>query len=242
MAMVLGWCHTLEAQHAEVRTTAEVMPYFWGCQEWDGQPEAKRKCSNEKLVRFISNYLQYPDSAREQGVEGTVYVTFVVDANGLVGDVQVLKDIGYGCGEAATQLIQEMPRWEPAMDGGQPVSVRLNLPIQFKLKNADEDKDQYTLTWGKLIGPTISKAELLDHRYERITVRDAFGNECFISDLNFVYERKGRQYKVRSNGLVTPEVERFLQRLKPGGSLTLSATVQKGVDFFQVSRTFTVLK
>ena len=240
--MLLGWCYLANAQSSEVRSTAEVMPYFWGCQEWDGQPEAKRECSNEKLVRFISNYLQYPESAREQGIEGTVYVSFVVEASGLVGDVQLLKDIGYGCGEAAMQLIREMPRWEPAMDGGKPVSVRLNLPIQFRLKNSDDEKDQYTLSWGKLSGDTLRKDELPGNRYERITVRDAFGNECYISDLDFAYERKGRLSRVRSNGLVTAEVEKFLKKLKPGGNLTLTATVQKGVDFFQVSRTFHILK
>ena len=242
MAMVLGWCSLAAAQNVEVRTSAEVMPYFWGCQEWDGQPEQKRKCSNEKLVRFITNYLQYPDSAKEEGIEGTVYVSFVVDANGLVGNIELLKDIGYGCGEAAMQLVKEMPRWEPATEAGTPVSVRLNLPIQFKLKNTAEEPDDYSLSWGKLIGTEISKDELLNHLYERITVRDAFGNECYISDLSFDYERKGRHSSVRSNGLVTPEVEKFLQKLKPGGQLSLTATVQKGVDFFQVSRTFMILK
>lgn len=240
--MVLAWCNQVRAQTDEVRSTAEVMPYFWGCQQWDGQPEAKRKCSNEKLVRFITNYLQYPDSAREQSIEGTVYVSFAVGASGLVGEVRLMNDIGSGCGEAAMQLIGEMPRWEPAMDGGKPVSVRLNLPIQFKLKNSDEEKDQYTLAWGKLIGADLDKDDLLDHRYDRITVRDAFGNECYITDLDFIYERKGRQSQVRTNGLVTQEVEKFLQKLKPGGTLTLNATVQKGVDFFQVSQAFQILK
>ncbi len=240
--MVVGYCALVTAQPQEVRTTAEVMPYFWGCQEWDAQPEAKRKCSNEKLVKFISNYLQYPDSARELGIEGTVYVSFVVEADGKVGEVQLLNDIGYGCGEAALQLIREMPRWEPATDAGKPVSLRLNLPIHFKLKTAAETKDEYTLSWGKLLGDEIRKEALLEQIYEPIRVRDAYGNDCYISDLDFSYERKGRIYRVRSNGLISPEAEKFLQRLKPGGKLTLTATVQKGVDFFQVSHTFYLLK
>jgi len=71
--------------------------------------------------------------ARESGIQGTVYVTFVVERNGNVTDVKILRGIGGGCDEEALRVVQNMPKWEPGKQRGKPVRVQFNMPIKFTL-------------------------------------------------------------------------------------------------------------
>lgn len=71
--------------------------------------------------------------ARESGIQGTVYVTFVVERNGNVTDVRVLRGIGGGCDEEAVRVIKAMPKWNPGKQRGKPVRVQFNMPIKFTL-------------------------------------------------------------------------------------------------------------
>jgi protein TonB len=77
--------------------------------------------------------MKYPQMARESGIQGTVYVTFVVERNGNVTDVKVLRGIGGGCDEEAIRVIQAMPPWVPGKQRGKPVRVQFNMPIRFTL-------------------------------------------------------------------------------------------------------------
>jgi len=63
-----------------------------------------------------------------------VYVTFVVETNGSVTDVRVLRGIGGGCDEEAIRVIQSMPQWVPGKQRGKPVRVQFNMPIKFTLQ------------------------------------------------------------------------------------------------------------
>lgn len=87
----------------------------------------------EARVRFLGDNLRYPQMAREAGIQGTVFVTFVVERDGSVTDVRVLRGIGGGCDEEAVRVVQAMPRWEPGRQRGQPVRVQFNMPIRFML-------------------------------------------------------------------------------------------------------------
>jgi protein TonB len=62
-----------------------------------------------------------------------VYVTFVVERNGNVTDVKILRGIGGGCDEEAVRVVQNMPKWEPGKQRGKPVRVQFNMPIKFTL-------------------------------------------------------------------------------------------------------------
>jgi periplasmic protein TonB len=84
-------------------------------------------------VKFLSDNLRYPTMAREAGIQGTVFVTFVVERDGSVTDVRVLRGIGGGCDEEAVRVVQNMPRWQPGRQRGQPVRVQFNMPIRFML-------------------------------------------------------------------------------------------------------------
>ncbi len=88
----------------------------------------------EELGRFLSKNLRYPRQAVQQGIEGKVYVQFVVGRDGKVSQISVLKGIGFGCDEEAMRVVSMMPTWTAGKQGGKPVSVRYNLPISFKLQ------------------------------------------------------------------------------------------------------------
>ncbi len=83
--------------------------------------------------QFLEQNLRYPQMAREAGIQGTVFVTFVVERDGSVTDVRVLRGIGGGCDEEAVRVVSMMPRWTPGRQRGQPVRVQFNMPIRFRL-------------------------------------------------------------------------------------------------------------
>lgn len=87
----------------------------------------------EARIRYLQENLRYPQMAREAGIQGTVFVTFVVERDGSVTDVRVLRGIGGGCDEEAVRVVQNMPRWNPGRQRGQPVRVQFNMPIRFVL-------------------------------------------------------------------------------------------------------------
>ncbi|MCB0533188.1 MAG: energy transducer TonB [Lewinellaceae bacterium] len=72
--------------------------------------------------------------ARENNIQGVVALTFVVDKDGRVREVNVLKDIGGSCGKEALRVVETMPRWLPGEANGHPVKVRFTLPVRFRLE------------------------------------------------------------------------------------------------------------
>ncbi|MFN4079750.1 MAG: energy transducer TonB [Saprospiraceae bacterium] len=90
----------------------------------------------EALLAYVGQNINYPSIAREARIEGMVVIRFVVDREGGVRDVEILKDIGGGCGSEAVRVVKTLGRWTPGEQNGKPVSVRYVLPIRFKLKEA----------------------------------------------------------------------------------------------------------
>ncbi|HEX6222766.1 MAG TPA: M56 family metallopeptidase [Chryseolinea sp.] len=85
------------------------------------------------LFEHIGQKLVYPAQARRMGVEGSVFVEFVVQTDGSVSDVRIKKGIGAGCDEAALIVVKTSPKWNPGKNKGVPVKQRLVLPIAFSL-------------------------------------------------------------------------------------------------------------
>lgn len=85
----------------------------------------------DSLRAFIQRNLQYPQLARDKHIEGKVYVTFVVEKDGTITNIKVLRDIGGGCGAEAVRVVKLMPKWKPGTQRGKPVRVQYNLPINF---------------------------------------------------------------------------------------------------------------
>ena len=85
------------------------------------------------MMEFVTNNIHYPEEAKENGVEGRVFVGFVVEKDGSINEVKVLKGIGHGCDEEAVRVVKAMPKWKPGMQDGKPVRVHYNMPFYFKL-------------------------------------------------------------------------------------------------------------
>jgi TonB family protein len=83
--------------------------------------------------KYLSENLRYPDDAQEKGIEGTVIVAFVVNTDGAVSDIEILRGIGGGCDEEVYRIVKGSPNWTPGMAGGKPVRSRMRLPLRFKL-------------------------------------------------------------------------------------------------------------
>lgn len=83
---------------------------------------------------YVSKHLDYPKQAIRHGVEGKVYVQFVVDTDGSLSDIQVLKGIGAGCDAEALRVLQNSPPWNPGKQRGRAVRVRMTIPIIFRLQ------------------------------------------------------------------------------------------------------------
>lgn len=87
----------------------------------------------EAMMNFIRKNMRYPASARRMGVDGTVYVSFVVSKDGSISEVKTIRGISADCDKEAMRVVQMMPPWKPGKQNGKPVFVRFVLPIKFKL-------------------------------------------------------------------------------------------------------------
>lgn len=130
----------------EMEQEPDEMPIFAGC-EGEMDQEARKNCSFEQLIAYVSKHLEYPATAKNAGKEGMAVVAFTVAADGSVEEVSLVTDPGLGMGAEAMRVVNSMPKWNPAKKDGLPISVEMKLPIQFKLaeaekKNASQGVDQ----------------------------------------------------------------------------------------------------
>jgi len=90
------------------------------------------------LLSFVQSRVKYPSMARENGIQGTVVVSFTVEKDGSISDVSPARKVGAGCTEAALKAVNaingEGARFKPGIQGGRPVRVRYNLPVKFRLE------------------------------------------------------------------------------------------------------------
>ncbi len=86
-----------------------------------------------ELFRYLRNTINYPRSAKEAGIEGTVIVNFVVNKDGSITDVQVQRGVTEKLNQEAKRVVRDMPDWNPGKQRGKPVRVRYRVPIRFSL-------------------------------------------------------------------------------------------------------------
>lgn len=120
----------------------------------ENQPEFPG--GDSALFVFICMNLSYPDQARDNGLEGLVWVRFVVEKDGTISNVMLVRDIGGGCGQAAVEMVKSMPHWKPATQSGKPVNCEFILPVKFQLTDDAPDGTreekclfQYNSNWKK---------------------------------------------------------------------------------------------
>jgi protein TonB len=111
---------------------SEQMPYLTTC-ESNVSEDNRRKCTQSTMLATIYKYLKYPAIARETGVQGTVIITFIIDKNGKMTQLEIIRDIGAGCGYEAVKVIKSLGEWIPGRHNKQAVNVKYTIPIRFKL-------------------------------------------------------------------------------------------------------------
>lgn len=109
-----------EVVEQEIFQIVEEMPSFPG--------------GEQKLMEYVHKNVKYPQIARESGIKGRVFVSFVVEPDGSVSNVKVLRGIGGGCDEEAMRVVKSMPKWKPGKQRGKAVRVSYMLPINFQLQ------------------------------------------------------------------------------------------------------------
>ncbi|MEM7549013.1 MAG: energy transducer TonB [Bacteroidota bacterium] len=87
----------------------------------------------QAFYKYVGKNMKYPNQAKRMGIEGRVYVQFVVDKDGSITDVQAVKGIGAGCDDEAVRVVAASKKWKPGKQRGRPVKQRIILPITFKL-------------------------------------------------------------------------------------------------------------
>ncbi|MEQ8472784.1 MAG: TonB family protein [Marinoscillum sp.] len=90
---------------------------------------------NAGFLSHISKNIDYPSRARNLGITGKVFVQFVIDTDGKITEVEVVRGIGGGCDEEAVKAIENAPNWSPGKQRGRPVKVRMVVPINFSLSD-----------------------------------------------------------------------------------------------------------
>jgi TonB family protein len=122
---------TTEVVTSDIYMVVEEMPRFPGCED---EPAVERNtCAQQKMMTFLFGELRYPEKARDEKVEGTVVVQFVVDKAGNILNPKIVKGLGAGCDEEVLRVVSLMPQWVPGRQEGKPAAVQFNLPVKFKL-------------------------------------------------------------------------------------------------------------
>lgn len=98
----------------------------------DASPEFPKGAKG--LFNYLADHLKYPRVAQENGIQGTVYISFTVDEDGSLANIISKRGLGGGCTEEAIRVIKSMPNWIPAKYQGKPVKTEFTLPIRFKLE------------------------------------------------------------------------------------------------------------
>lgn len=88
----------------------------------------------QAMNKYLRDNIKYPQQAKETGTQGKVFLTFVVEKDGSITDIKILRDIGSGCGEEAIRVVKSMPKWTPAKQRGKTVRQQFNLPVSFALQ------------------------------------------------------------------------------------------------------------
>jgi protein TonB len=109
-----------EVEEQQIFQVVENMPEFPG--------------GRAALMKYLASNIKYPPYAKEAGIQGRVFINFVVETNGNITNVKVLRGIGGGCDEEAIRVVKSMPKWSPGMQRGKPVRVSFNLPVKFTLQ------------------------------------------------------------------------------------------------------------
>ncbi|HNV29669.1 MAG TPA: M56 family metallopeptidase [Cyclobacteriaceae bacterium] len=123
------------------------------------EESAEPKNGMEELWGHFAKTIKYPVEARQKGIEGRVFVQFIVNTDGSISDVEVIKGIGGGCDEEAAKVVALAPPWNPGKQKGQVVRQRMVIPVIFKLSNSDKK-----IEGGQASGSSLNELVVVGHK------------------------------------------------------------------------------
>jgi len=117
----------------EIFTVVQDMPRFPGCECISVTSKDKKSCAEKEMLEFIYKSIKYPTVAIENGIEGRVIVSFVVEKDGSITNPKILRGLGGGCSAEALRVVKSMPKWIPGKQRNKAVRVQFNVFVGFKL-------------------------------------------------------------------------------------------------------------
>lgn len=166
----------------EVFMVVEKMPEFNG--------------GSKALMEYLEANINYPEAARKGGIQGGVYVTYVVETDGSISDIRIRRGIGGGCDEEAMRVVSAMPNWVAGTQRGKAVRVQFNLPIRFVLADEADDEQNEILAISK--GSADGSVKMIYQVVEEMPQFD--GGESALKDYlsaNINYPEAARKAKTQ---------------------------------------------
>ncbi|PTM06149.1 MAG: energy transducer TonB [Bacteroidetes bacterium] len=111
----------------------ESVPIFPGCEDAKDNDERKA-CFQQKVLVFVSKNFEFPEMAKEMGIQGRVYVNFVIEKNGSITNVEIVRGVDPLLDDEAVRVVKKLPKLIPAKQRGKPVRMSFTLPINAKLQ------------------------------------------------------------------------------------------------------------
>lgn len=206
--------------------------------------EERTACSNQNLANYISLNLEYPEEARQDFIEGTVFMSFVIGEDGRARDAVILRDIGSGCGEEGVRLIELMPKWKPALKNGKPVPIKFTMPLTFGLDDERPKEEQaYRILWGTISNrEQISPEALRANLNSDVFVLDELGNKIATNELLFAITKRKRYRDASSTGTITADMIKLAGKVKRGMTFSVIGTIQVDGEFIFVEKDFEIIK
>ena len=93
------------------------------------------------FYQFIGQNYKYPKAAIDAKIEGRLLIQFVVEKDGSLTDIKVLRDLGHGTGDEAVRMLKSAPKWIPGIQNGKPVRVQFTLPLQLNQPKLQQEKE-----------------------------------------------------------------------------------------------------
>ena len=110
----------------------ENMPALGDCKKMRG--DERHTCTQMEIIKYVSSNTKYPPIAKDAGIQGTVFVYFVVGKDGKVRDVRVLREVDARLDKEAVRVVESLPDFEPGQQRGKSVSVQYTIPVKFIIR------------------------------------------------------------------------------------------------------------
>jgi TonB family protein len=144
---------------------------------------------DKAMIKFIKSNLKYPDIARKIGASGTVIINFVVESDGKISNIKVIRGIGSGCDEEAVRIFQLMPDWIPGKNYGKAVNVSYTVPVRF-VKPIENDELSQLIAHDKSI-----ELYLPAQKMQIIKNREKIGDSIKVLSFKEYRESDSRDYQ-----------------------------------------------